>query len=124
VETAARRDSAAWLRFLDGLAAFTPPGEASLIVDNRAWHWRVDTMLWHWGHPRFPFVSLPKAAAGLTLLEGASKILSQRALAGRVCSSTDDVDRAVHAGVSDWTRRPTPFLWGRPPKPRRQLKRQ
>jgi len=33
------------------------------------------------------------------------------------------VDDALHAGVSDWNRRPTPFLWGRPAKPRRQLKR-
>ena len=36
--------------------------------------------------------------------------------------STDAIDQAVHAGVCDWNRQPTPFLWGRPPKPKRQLK--
>jgi len=80
-------------------------------------------MRWNWGHPRFHFVPLPKAAAWLNLIEGFWKILGQRALAGRHCTRTEEVDHAVHAGVSDWNRHPTPFLWGRPPKPRRQLKR-
>jgi transposase len=124
VETAATRDTAAWLHFLDGLEAFTPPGDAYLILDNLSLHWSVDTMLWNWGHPRFHFVALPKAAAWLNLIEGFWKILSQRALAGRVCTSTKDVDRALRAGVNDWNRQPTPFHWGRPAKPARQLKRQ
>jgi hypothetical protein len=29
----------------------------------------------------------------------------------------------MRAGVADWNRHPTPFLWGRPPKPTRQFKR-
>ena len=44
-------------------------------------------MLWNWGHPRFHFVPLPKAAAWLNLIEGFWKILGQRALAGRDCAS-------------------------------------
>jgi hypothetical protein len=123
LETATTRDTTAWLRFLDGLDAFAPPGDAYLIVDALPLHWSVETMLWNWGHPRFHFVPLPKRAAWLNLIEGFWKILDQRALDGRDCPGTDDVDRALHAGVSDWNRQPTPFLWGRPPKPRRQLKR-
>ncbi len=80
-------------------------------------------MLWNWGHPRFHFVPLPKRAAWLNLIEGFWKILRQRALAGRICSTTDDVDQALQTGVADWNRRPTPFLWNRPPKPTRLLKR-
>jgi len=123
VETAATRDTAAWLHFLDGLEAFTPPGDAYLVVDNLALHWRVDTMRWNWDHPRCHFVVLPKAAAWLNLIEGFWKILGQRALAGRACTRTEDVDQAIPAGVCDWHRQPTPFLWGRPPQPRRRLKR-
>ena len=123
LHTAATRDTAAWLHFLDGLEVFAPPGDAYLIVDGLPLHWTVDTMLWNWGHPRFHFVPLPKAAAWLNLIEGFWKILGQRALAGRDCASAHEVDQALHAGVADWNRQPTPFLWGRPPKPTRHLKR-
>jgi hypothetical protein len=123
VETVATRDTAAWLHLLDGLETVAPPGDAYLIVDALPLHWSVETLRWNWGHPRFHFVPLPKAAAWLNLIEGFWKILSQRARAGRACTSTDDIDQAVHAGVAAWNRQPTPFLWGRPPKPRRQLKR-
>ena len=92
-------------------------------MDALPLHWGMETMLWNWGHPRFHFVPLPKAAAWLNLIEGFWKLLGQRALAGRDCFSTDDVDQALRAGVSDWNRQPTPFLWQRPPRPQRQLKR-
>ena len=106
------------------METFAPDGDAYLIVDALPLHWSVDTMRWNWGHPRFHFVPLPKAAAWLNLIEGFWKILGQRALAGRDCTSTAQVDAAVQAGVTDWNQQPTPFLWGRPPKPQRRLKRQ
>ena len=31
--------------------------------------------------------------------------------------------QALQTGVADWNRHPTPFLWNRPPKPKRLLKR-
>jgi DDE superfamily endonuclease len=123
LQTATTRDTAAWLRFLDGLETFAPPGEAYLIADALPLHWSIDTMLWNWGHPRFYFIPVPKRAAWLNLIEGFWKILRQRALDGRVCSTTDEVDQALQAGVADWNRRSTPFLWNRPPKPKRHLKR-
>lgn len=49
-------------------------------------------------------------------------MLGQRALAGRACTSAAAVDAALQAGVAEWNQHPTPFLWGRPPKPKRQLK--
>jgi hypothetical protein len=122
LHTATTRDTAAWLDVLDGLETFAPPGDAFLIVDALPLHWSVDTLLWNWGHPRFHFIPLPTRAAWLNLIEGFGTILGQRALAGRVCTSTEAVDGALHAGVCDWYQHPTPFLWGRPPKPKRQLK--
>lgn len=123
LHSAAARDTASWLAFLDGLEAFVPEGEVSLIIDALPLHWTLDTMLWNWGHPRFHFVPLPKAAAWLNLIEGFWKVLGQRALDGRACTSPEDVDRALRAGVADWNRAPTPFLWGRPVPPKRRLKR-
>ena len=123
LETADARDTTSWLHFLDGLETFAPEGEVYLIADALPLHWTLDTMLWNWGHPRFHFVPVPKAAAWLNLIEGFWKILDQRALAGRTCRSVADVERALRAGVADWNRQPTPFLWGRPAKARRQLKR-
>jgi hypothetical protein len=101
-----------------------PEGEGPLIVDALPVPWTMDTMLWHWGHLRFHFVPLPKAAAWLTLIEGCCKILAQRALAGRACRRPEAVDAALPAGVADGNQQPTAFLWGRPPKPKRHLKRQ
>lgn len=123
LETADTRDTTSWLHFLDGLETFAPEGDVYLIADALPLHWTLGTMLWNWGHPRFHFVPVPKAAAWLNLIEGFWKILDQRALAGRTCRSAADVDRALRAGVADWNRQPTPFRWGRPAKPRRHLKR-
>jgi transposase len=123
VDTAERRTTASWLQFLDRLESFVPPGEAYVIVDGLPLHWSIDTMLWNWGHPRFHLVPLPKQAAWLNLIEGFWKILTQRTLDGRSCRSTNEVATALAAGVADWNAHPTPFLWGRPPRPRRRLKR-
>jgi transposase len=123
VETAARRNTASWLHFLDGLEGFLPDGDVYLIVDALPLHWTLDTMLWNWSHPRCHFVPLPKAAAWLNLIEGFWKVLTQRALHGRTCRSTDEVAAALQAGVAGWNAHPTPFLWGRSPRPKRHLKR-
>jgi len=93
-----------------------------VIVDALPLHWTLDTMLWNCGHPRFSFVPIPKAAAWLNLIEGFWKILNQRALNDRTCQCVAEVDSALHAGVTDWNRQPTPFLRGRPAKPHRQFK--
>ena len=106
----ATRDTASWLMFLDQVEAFAPPGEAYLIVDALPLHWSLDTMLWNWGHPRFHFVPLPKAAAWLNLIEGFWKILRQRALAGRVLRTLQELDRAICTMVADWNAHRTPFV--------------
>jgi hypothetical protein len=123
IETADVRTTASWLRFLDGLESFVPEGEVYVIVDPLPLHWTMDTMLWNWGHPRFHFVAVPKAAAWLNLIEGFWKILRQRSLAGRDFHDTIQLDAALRATVADWNERPTPFLWGREQKPKRHLKR-
>ena len=81
IETAEARNTETWLEFLDKLEGFVPEGEVYLIVDALPLHWTVDTMLWNWGHRRFHFVPVPKAAAWLNLIEGFWKILGQRSLA-------------------------------------------
>jgi hypothetical protein len=123
VETAAARDTASWLAFLDRLEAFVPAGAVYLIVDALPLHWTLDTMLWNWGHPRFHLVPLPKRAAWLNLIEGFWKVLTQRALHGRTCRSAEEVAAALQAGTADWNAAPTPFLWGRPPRPKRRRRR-
>lgn len=123
VDTAARRNTTSWLHFLDELEHFVPPGQVYVILDGLALHWSIATMLWNWGHPRFHFVPLPKHAAWLNLIEGFWKILTQRSLRGRICRSAELVAAALAAGVLDWNVQPTPFLWGRSPKPHRRRRR-
>src|SRR5262249_21345830 len=123
VEPAATPDTAAWLHVLDGLEACVPDGAVDLIVDALPVHGTLDTLRWTWGHPRLHFVPIPKRAAWLNRIAGFWTILRQRALAGRECARAQEVDAALHAGVADGNQQPTPFLWGRPPKPKRSLKR-
>ena len=47
LETAATRDTASRLHFLDGIEAFAPTGEVYLLVDGLPLHWTLDTMLWN-----------------------------------------------------------------------------
>ncbi len=122
IQTAEVRNTESWLQFLDGLEGFVPTGEVYLIADAFALHWTVETMPWNWGHPRFHFVPMPKAAAWLNPIEGFWKILGQRSLQGRDCRSTYELAAALHAGEADWNSDPTPFLWGREPRPKRHLK--
>jgi len=123
IDPAEVRDTASWLQFLDKLEGFIPSGEVYLIVDALPLHWTLATMLWNWGHERFHFVPVPKKAAWLNLIEGFWKILRQRALAGRDFANTGELAAALQAGADDWDRHPTPFLWGREPRPKRHLKR-
>lgn len=123
IETVETRNTQSWLHFLDGLEDFVPDGDAYLIADALPLHWTIDTMLWNWGHPRFHFVPVPKKAAWLNLIEGFWKILGQRGLDGRLCENTQQVAAALRACVTDWNRRPTPFIWGRKPRTKRTVKR-
>jgi hypothetical protein len=123
IDTAETRNTQSWLEFLDKLETFVPEGDVYLITDALPLHWTVDTMLWNWGHTRFHFVPVPKAAAWLNLIEGFWKILGQRSLQGRDCRSTSEVAAALHACADAWNDNPTPFLWGREPRPKRHLKR-
>jgi DDE superfamily endonuclease len=123
LDTAERRTTASWLHFLEQLEGLVPAGAAYLIADALPLRWTLETMLWDWGHPRFHFVPVPKAAAWLNLIEGFWKILTQRALHGRTCRRTAEVVAALQAGVADWNAQPAPFLWGRLPKPKRHFKR-
>ncbi len=122
-ETADTRDPRSWPPFLDGLEAFAPAGDVPRIVDALPLHWTLETMLWNWGHPRFQFVAVPKAAAWPNLIEGFWKILGQRSLAGRDFHNTDTLTSALQAGVTDWNQHPPPFLWERPSKTKRHFKR-
>lgn len=123
IDTVEARNTETWLDFLDKLEGFVPTGDVYLIVDALPLHWTLDTMLWNWGHPRFHFVPVPKGAAWLNLIEGFWKILVQRSLHGRRFPNVQQLEAALHAGVDDWNRQPTPFLWGREPRPKRHLKR-
>ncbi len=110
LDTVEARNPETWLEFLDKWEDFTPEGEVYLTADALFLHWTVETMLWNCGHARFHFVPVPKAAAWLNLIEGFWKILGQRSLQGRDCSSTCELAAALHAGEYDWNRHPTPFL--------------
>lgn len=130
IETSAPRDTAAWLphgsSFSIGWKALLLP--ATPISSSMACHCiGVATPCCGTGAiPASTSSHCPRPPPGsswLNLIEGFWKILRQRALAGRDGHSPDEIDRALQAGVADWNACPTPFLWGRSPKPQRHLRR-
>ena len=118
VQTAATRDTAAWLHFLDGLGSISHQARRISSSTPSRSTGGIDTMLWNWGHPRFHFIPLPKRAAWLNLIEGFWKILRQRALAGRVCSTTDEVDQALQPAWPTGIGAQRRFSGTVPPNPR------
>ena len=121
--TAARRNTAGYLRLLDAVDHANPDGELYLIADNLASHKSVGAQLWFAEHPRVHPVYLPTKAAWLNLIEPWWRLLRRAALAGQTFEHAHEVEQAVTVATHQLNCRATPWVWGRPPQRPRYRRR-
>lgn len=120
--TARSRNTAGYLRLLEAVAAATPTGDLYLITDNLSSHQSPPIQAWLAANPRVRQVFIPTGACWLNLQEAWWRLFRREALAGQTFVDGAEVDRATRVATRQLNRRATPWVWGRPERPRRHLR--
>jgi hypothetical protein len=121
--TAPSRNTAGYLRLLTAVEEANPDGDLYLITDNLSSHKSPPIQEWLTAHPRVHQVFIPKGACWLNLQEGWWRLLRREAFAGQSFADAKEIDQATRLATCQLNRRAKPWIWGRPPRPHRQLRR-
>jgi len=68
-------------------------------------------------------VFIPKGACWLNLQEGWWRLSRRDAFAGQSFANAHEIERVMNVATTQLNRRAKPWIWGRPPKTRRHLRR-
>ena len=98
-------------------------GELYLIADNLASHTSGPIREWLEAHPRIQHAFIPVGAAWLNLIEGWWRIFRRKAFAGQSLADDHDIAYVTRVATEHLNRHAKPWVWGRPPKPHRVLRR-
>jgi hypothetical protein len=109
------RTTANWVDFLEQVDAWIPAEVERVyaILDHLSTHRAPDVLLFALAHPRWEFVSQPKYAAYLNLIEPWWKVLRALALKGHRIESWADICQAIQRATAYWNLHKHPFVWGR-----------
>src|SRR5215218_7405680 len=109
------RTTANWVDFLGKVEGGINPGVERVyaVMDNLSTHSTTDVLLFALAHPRWEFVSQPKYAAYLNLIEPWWKILRSLALKGRRFETWPEIEQAVRRATEYWNEHKHAFVWGR-----------
>jgi DDE superfamily endonuclease len=121
--TAPARNTAGYLQLLAAVAAANPTGDLYLIGDNLSSHKSPPIVAWLETHPRVQQVFIPVGACWLNLQEAWWRLFRREGLAGQSFADGEEIDRATAVATAQLNRRAKPWIWNRPPKPARQLRR-
>lgn len=121
--TAASRNTAGYLQLLDAVKQANPEGELYLVTDNLASHKSPPIQAWLAEHPQVRQVFIPTGACWLNPQEGWWRLFRREALAGQVFVDADEIAHATRVATQHLNARATPWIWGRPPPPKRHLRR-
>lgn len=121
--TAPSRNTAGYLALLKAAAEANPAGDLYLITDNLASHKSPPIQNWLAEHPRVRQVFLPTGACWLNLIEAWWRLFRREAFAGQSCATHEDIAEGTRAATQRLNRRATPWVWGRPRRPHRRLRR-
>jgi len=121
--TSRSRNTAGYRHLLDAIVAANPEGDLSLITDNLSSHKSPPIVDWLAAHPRVQQVFIPKGACWLNLQEAWWRLFRKEALAGQTFVDGEEIDQATAIATQQLNRRAKPWIWGRPPRPKRRLRR-
>lgn len=121
--TAPSRNTAGWLCLLRQVARGNRRGEVYVVADNLSSHtsWPIRQWLVH--HPRVHQVLIPVGACWLNLAEGWWRLLRRAAFAGQTFADAAEIAYAVTVATAQLNAHARPWIWGRPPRPPRKLRR-
>jgi hypothetical protein len=121
--TARSRTTAGYLRLLAAVEQANPTGDLDLITDNLSRHKSPPIREWLDAHPRVYHVFLPTGACWLHLQEGGWRLLRHEAFAGQTFADAEEIDNITCLATHQLNHRAKPWIWGRPPRPHRHLRR-
>jgi hypothetical protein len=121
--TTTARNTAGYLQLRTAIEEAHPSGDLYLIADHLSSHTSAPIREWLAKHPRIHHVFMPVGAAWLNLIEGWWRLLRRDASAGQSFATHDDIAYATRLATARLNHRAGPWVWGRTPKPRRQLRR-
>jgi hypothetical protein len=121
--TARARNTVGYLALLNAVEQDNPAGDLSLITDNLSSHKSPPIQQWLEAHPRVHQVFLPTGACWLNRQEGWWRLFRREALAGQDFADARAIDQATRVATAHLNARASPWVWGRPPRPHRLLRR-
>jgi hypothetical protein len=121
--TTPSRNTAGYLQLLEAVAAANPAGAVRVITDNLASHKSPPILAWLAEHPRIQQGLIPVGACWLNLQEAWRRLFRRAARAGQSFANDEDITQATTVATKQLTKRAKPWVWGRPPKPHRHLRR-
>jgi hypothetical protein len=117
------RNTVGYRHMLQAVADANPDGDIRVITDNLASHKSPPIQEWLTDHPRVQQVFIPKGACWLNLQEPWWRLFRREALAGQTFTDDAEIDHATHVATWQLNRRATPWVWSRPVRPHRYLRR-
>ena len=117
------RNTAGYLRLLNAVEQDNPQGDLYLITDNLSSHKSPPIQAWLEAHSRVHQVFIPKGACWLNLQEGWWRLFRWEAFAGQTFADGDEIDQVTIVATHKLNQRKKPWIWGRPPRLHRQLRR-
>jgi hypothetical protein len=122
-QTAPSRNTTGYLALLRALDLAYPLGDLYLVADNLSSHLSGPIRDWLAERPRIRHAFIPVGAAWLTLIEGWWRLFRRKAFAGVSLAHAEDFAYATRLATTQLNRHARPWIWGRPPPPRRTLRR-
>lgn len=122
-QTASARNTTGYLALLQALDQAYPQGDLYLVADNLASHTSGPIQDWLAAHPRIQHAFIPVGAAWLNLIEGWWRLFRRKAFAGASLANHNDIAYATRIATAQLNRHASAWIWGRPPRLHRQLRR-